>query len=818
MLLRPARLTGLVVAALALAAGRADAAPVPADVVPRCAEAGGRCDAPPVPVQQQVELRPAGPVVPNGLGPVPPAVPDSPRTEDGRPNPGDRTYRALRTIDRIVVDGKMNERTWQQVPPDDRFAERQPDVGATPPVRTTIRVAYDDTNLYVFVEAFAEQDDIIVRTLRRDNGGIYADDALTVKIDPYHRGRDGYSLGVNADGAQIDALGLDDGRQYVTEWDGVWFAETQRTDFGYTAEYQIPFAVLGIKSADSATIGFDLSRDHPSRNATYDWRLFVPPASPMSASQFGDVVGLRNIKGQRAIEFTPYALARTNFRPQFSADPARRPNLATGGDLRVQVGASSYVESSFLTDFAQVEADEVQVARDRFPLFFPERRPFFINGLESFNFGRPQEGQLFFSRRVGLVGGQPVPILGGAKAYGRSDRLTYGFLQVQTLGAPNDPERGLVESYPDSYTVGRIRVQATDALSVGMIGMGQHRFLSEDEDNMAGGLDARVVALDGQLQYYGFVAGTYAETPGEPTSSDEVTGAPIAPTPGEDAVGHSGSHYLEYRGLYVRPSVFWLWSSETFDPRMGFYRRPGSSRQQVNLSFVPRPRVLGLREVDFGPTYSIETDSRYELRLGQSASGNVGATWRNGARVSYNISHFVDDVQDDFELYTHNIEAQRYTGFRHSWSGETPSRRALGLNASYEYIEIFGGTAHQPSAGLTARLGKHFTVGGRYTHLAGHFQDPGENFNFGFANGNVDVAITRNLAFDNLARLDLSPLRQRFGLQSRIRWRFAPGSDLFVVYRANFPFGEDDPSLPAREPFHELTVKMSWYLRTFVNR
>ncbi len=809
---------GLVVVALAWAPGRADAAPVPDEAVPRCAEPGPGCAPVPVPVQREVDSRSRRATGPEGVGPVLPAVPDPPRTPDGRPNPGDRTYHAIRTIDRITVDGKMTERTWKEVPPDDRFAERQPDVGATPPVRTTIRIAYDDTNLYVFVEAFADPGDVIVRTLRRDNGGIYADDALTVKIDPSHRGRDGYSLGVNADGAQIDALGLDDGRQYVTEWDGVWYAETQRTDFGYTAEYQIPFAVLGIKSAESATIGFDLSRDHPSRNATYDWRLFVPPASPMSASQFGHVVGLRNVKGQRAIEFTPYALARTNFRPSFSADPARRPNVASGGDVRVQVGASSYVEGSFLTDFAQVEADEVQVARDRFPLFFPERRPFFINGLESFNFGRPQEGQLFFSRRVGLVEGQPVPILGGAKAYGRSDRLTYGFLQVQTLGAPNDPERGLVESQPDSYTVGRIRVQATKALSVGMIGMGQHRFSADDEDNMAGGLDAQVVALGGQLQYYGFVAGTYAETPGQRASSDELTGAPIAATPGDEAVGHSASHYLEYRGLYVRPSAFWLWSSETFDSRMGFYRRPGSSRQELNLRFVPRPRVLAVREVSFGPTYSIETDSRYEQRLGQSASGNVGATWRNGANLSYNISHFVDDVQDDFELYTHNIEARRYTGFRHSWSGETPSRRAVGFDASYEYIEIFGGKAHQPSAGVTARLGKHFTVGGRYTHLVGHFADPGENFNFGFANGNVDVAITRNLAFDNLARLDMSPLRQRFGLQSRLRWRFAPGSDLFFVYRADFPFGEDAPDLPAREPFHEITLKASWYLRTFVNR
>jgi hypothetical protein len=396
--------------------------------------------------------------------------------------------------------------------------------------------------------------------------------------------------------------------------------------------------------------------------------------------------------------------------------------------------------------------------------------------------------------------------------------MTYGFLQVQTMGVDEDPSRGIVPSQPDSYTVGRVRVQATDALNVGMIAMGQHRFSTDDEDSSAGGLDAQVVALGGKIQYYGFVAGSYTQTQASPAVLDDAGAVTSAFAPADETIGHSAYQFLEYRGLYVRPSAFWLWSSETFDSRMGFYRRPGSSRQQVNLRFVPRPRIWGLREVEFGPTYTIEADPAYEQRLGQSAAGRVGATWRNGAALGYDISHFVDDVQADFDLYTHTVQARRYTGFRHNWSGETPSRRALQFNANYEIVELFGGLAHQPAAGVTARLGKHFAFGGRYTHLVGHLAEDDETFNFGFANGNLDVAITRNLAFDNLARLDLSPLRQRFGMQSRLRWRFQPGSDLFVVYRADSPFGDDDPSGPPREPFHEFTVKVSWYLRTFVGR
>ncbi len=735
----------------------------------------------------------------------------------GAVEPEPRAYPAIRTNEAMKIDGRATEKTWRDAPIDDRFRERTPDPGATPPVRTTLQVAYDDDYLYVLLVCENEPGDVIVRTLRRDNWGIFSDDAVSVKIDAGHNHRNAVSLAVNADGAQLDALGLDDGQQFLGEWDAVWTAETERRDDGYTAEYRIPFAILGIKSADEQTIGLNISRDHPSRNATYDWRLFVPPRSPMAASQFGHLEGLENIRAKRAIEYTPYALLRTNFQPTFTADPRRRPNAATGGDVRVQIGASSYVEASMFTDFAQVEADEVQVARDRFPLFFPERRPFFINGLEVFGFGRNREAQLFFSRRVGLVDGQPVPVLAGAKVYGRSGPISYGVLELQTLGAPEDPSRGLSRSEPANVAVGRIRAQATRTLNVGLLTLGQHRFGVDDADHVAGGLDAQYIGRGGKLQGYGFLAGTVGQDPAEPTGFDDEGEIVSAPRPADYRIGSSAHARLQYNGLYVRPSLLWLWSDEDFDPRLGFYRRPGSSRQEASLRFVPRPRILGLREINFGPTYSIETDPGYRRSLGQSARGDLRVAWRNDANLGYSVTHYVDELQNPFELYQYEVEARRYTGFRHGVGGETPGRRAVRVGANYEWAELFGGIAHLPSANITARLGRHFTFGGRYTHVVGSLADPGEDFNFGFANANIDVAITRLLAFDSLGRLDLSPGNERIGTQSRLRWRFAPGSDLFVVYRNNLPLNEGTPDEP-REPFHELTVKLTYYLRAFVQR
>ena len=236
------------------------------------------------------------------------------------------------------------------------------------------------------------------------------------------------------------------------------------------------------------------------------------------------------------------------------------------------------------------------------------------------------------------------------------------------------------------------------------------------------------------------------------------------------------------------------------------------------MDFAPRPAALGLREVVFGARYSVEATPSYGARLGQEASSRVAANWRNGSNLEYRVTHFIDHVQQPFTLYQYQVDAIEYSGFRQRVAFGTPERRALGLEGSYEALALFGGFAHQPSASLTARLGKHFTFAATYTHLLGHLARRSDDFNFGFANGNVDIAITRNLAFDTLGRLDLSPGRQRFGLQSRLRWRFAPGSDLYLVYRQDQPFGADDPMQAPRVPFHELTLKFTYYLRSFIRR
>lgn len=746
-----------------------------------------------------------------------------PETASGPVVAESRTYRAVRTTERMDIDGRAHEKVWKRAPLDNRFTERQPELGGKPELETTLRVAYDDLALYFLIDCEGDPEGTIVRTLRRDSWGIFSDDTVVLKIDAHHDNRTSVSLGINADGAQVDTMALENGRVRIREWDAVWEAETAKTDRGWSAEFRIPFSILGIKGSKNGdadlerTIGLDISRDNPKRNSTYDWKLIVPPQSPIAASAFGDLTGLKGIKARRALEILPYGLLRTDFTQNFSLDPRTNRNLAVGGDARIQVGRASYIEASLFTDFAQVEADEVQVATDRFPLFFPERRPFFINGLDVFNFGQQREAQMFFSRRVGLDGGTPIPILGGAKAYGRAGPISYGVLNVQTMRRIANDDLGLEETPPENYSVARMRVQTTKNLNMGVMALGRHTLEVPNADHFSGGADAQVLAAGGKFQWYSFVSGTFNQVPEGEAEVDPDSGEVIAEgsDPTRDA-GTSASTRMEWRGLYVRPSFLWLYSDDEFDPQMGFYRRPGTARHNARVRFAPRPRIWGLRDVQFGPRYDMYTDPGYTQRITSEATGEYEMNWRNGSNIKYDITQFIDEVQDDFELYQYTVEAGRYTGLRHMIQYETPGRRALRAKLIYRHLDLFGGIAHQPSLELTARLGKHFTFRGRYTHLVGHMLDREETFNFGFLNGNVDVAINRNLLFDNLVRLDLSPGNERFGLQSRIRWRFLPGSDLFIVYRGNVPLGPGPVGEGQRTPFHEVTVKFTYYLRALL--
>ena len=325
--------------------------------------------------------------------------------------------RAARTSEPVKVDGKLDEDTWAKAPVFDGFVQRFPEAGKAPSERTELRVLHDDRNVYIAVTAYDSQPALINRNLGRRDSDIYSD-RVKVLLDPTHDHRTAYVFTVNAGGLQSDGLYYDD-RMYTSDWDGVWDAATGSIEGGWVAEFAIPLALLRFPEAPMQTWGFSVRRDIARKNEEVE-SVDNPRTSGATVSRLGHLTGMENLRSQQAMEFVPYLAARTVARPQFSdaARPLPRlvdPSLDVGLDFKTALTSNLALTATLNPDFGQVEADQLILNLSTFEAFFPEKRPFFTQGMELFNpvgGGGPQT--LFYSRRIGLQ----TPILGAAKLTG----------------------------------------------------------------------------------------------------------------------------------------------------------------------------------------------------------------------------------------------------------------------------------------------------------------------------------------------------------------------------------------------------------------
>ncbi|MCY1022333.1 carbohydrate binding family 9 domain-containing protein [Pyxidicoccus sp. MSG2] len=328
--------------------------------------------------------------------------------------------RAARTPGAIVVDGKLDEAVWGTAPMFDGFVQRFPKAGAAPTERTELRVLYDDDTLYVGVYAHDSEPALIdYRLGRRDS--LPRADSVHLLIDSAHDHRTAMVFSLSASGVQSDGLYFDD-RNYTQNWDGVWDAAAGRAPDGWVAEYAIPLSLLPFPQAQVQTWGFSVRRDIGRKNEEIE-SVENPRTTNAVASRLGHLTGMEALRPHARWEVRPYLAARGVMRPQFSSpnQPTPRllsPVLDVGLDAKAAVTSDLTLSATLNPDFGEVEADQLLLNLSTFEAFYPERRPFFTQGLELFEpVGMTSDTapmSLFYSRRIGLA----TPILGAAKMTG----------------------------------------------------------------------------------------------------------------------------------------------------------------------------------------------------------------------------------------------------------------------------------------------------------------------------------------------------------------------------------------------------------------
>ncbi|MEZ5364857.1 MAG: sugar-binding protein [Bryobacterales bacterium] len=368
-----------------------------------------------------------------GAGPLE-AAPQEPEPTEKR-----RSANVTRVTSDIQIDGVLDEPAWREGKPIGKLVQRIPNSGAEPSERTEVTLLYDDDNLYIGVECYDSEPGRVIGTLMARDSVITSDDRVEILLDTFGDQSNAFYFATNPTGAFVDGLVFANG-QTNNDWDAIWNVRTQRTEQGWIAEFAIPFRSVSFP-AERTVWGFNLSRTIQRKLEENRWTGYGFQMQFAQVSEAGEITGLDGLQQGVGLDVRPFVAQRWIHDPATGNDVLRgKPGL----DLFYNLTPSLRLSTTVNTDFGETEVDARQINLTRFSIFFPEKRTFFLQDAGVFNFattgidppgGIPEPGAEifpFFSRRIGLINGQEVPIDYGVKLTGKVKRTEIGVLNVRT--------------------------------------------------------------------------------------------------------------------------------------------------------------------------------------------------------------------------------------------------------------------------------------------------------------------------------------------------------------------------------------------------
>src|SRR6266568_7036451 len=345
-----------------------------------------------------------------------------------RPGDGPAVKVSVTSSLSITLDGLLNEPAWRDAPVM-RLTQQAPKPGQPTPYETEVRVIVTSDRIYFgFTCKDPDPRRIAIHTMQRD-GDMTGDDTVSIVLDTYGDRRTGYFFQINAAGTRVDGL-ISSVDSVSLDWDGIWDARTARTPGGWAAEIVIPSRTLSFTPGLNDW-GLNLERFIPRERQWQRWSSPTLDSFLYDLSRAGRLTGLGELQQGKGIEITPYAIGKTK---RFYGVSPRAWQGAVGGEVTWKITPQLVTVFTANTDFAETEVDTRQINLTRFPLFFPEKRSFFLEGANQYVFGLGLGSSFipFFSRQIGLINGQPVPIDAGVKLNGRVGKWNLALLDVQT--------------------------------------------------------------------------------------------------------------------------------------------------------------------------------------------------------------------------------------------------------------------------------------------------------------------------------------------------------------------------------------------------
>jgi Domain of unknown function (DUF5916) len=693
-----------------------------------------------------------------GVDPAPPPLPGTfVRSEGGR-----STIRAVRIDESLTLDGRLDEIFYTAIHPARGFIQQEPQSGAPASEDTEVWVFFDDRNVYVAFRCLDSRPDrIVANEMRRDNNNIFQNDNVTVVLDTFYDRRTAFFFQTNPLGGLRDALVV---RENTTnfDWNAVWSVKTRRFDGGWTAEMAIPFKSLRYPRTRPQIWGFNARRGVRSRNES---SLLAPvPRSYLgngvqNLAIASTLVGIEPPPVSRNIEIKPSLTSSLTTNRAASPPFSNRFGKSYAIDAKYGLTNSLILDVTGRTDFAQVEIDEQQVNLTRFSLFFPEKREFFLEGQNVFDFAgtgvvnaRTDIPILFFTRRIGLNEGLPVPIRAGARLSGRVGRTSIGFLEI---GAADEPT---AQALATNFLVARVKRDVLRRSSVGLLATRRTPSLNGRGSNDVYGVDANM-AFYTNVQLNGYYARS-ATT---------------------DLRGDAESYRGQFRYSADRYGIEFerVKNGPAFNPEVGYVRRPDTRRTYADLRFSPRPASLrDVRKLSFEGIYDRFVDGGGTLQS-QLVQGEFRSDFEQGDAVFVNYNSSTESLGVPFRIargVTLPVGAYQF-GFIEAGYILGPQRRAngtLGLSAGEFYDGDRRGWSYAGRINVTPQL----AIEPRLSWDAVRLREGRFTTKLGGARTTYTISPR---AFMSVL-VQYSSSLNTIETNARFRWEYEPGSDLFVVY------------------------------------
>ncbi len=686
----------------------------------------------------------------------------------------------------MEIDGRLDDPVWQQAALVDGFREVEPFEGRPAEHRTEVLMWKSETHLYVGFRFFEPEPEQMVRQNMVRDARLMEDDRIQFVLDTFHDGKTAYFFQLSAAGSRGDALIGDNGSSFNKRWDGFWEGRTWIGPDRWSGEIAIPFRTMAVGKDGRWRANFERYRG--SSRTRYRWASPQREYRTFNVSVGGELTGFDDVDQGLGLTFAPYAKAKRLSQHGGS----REWDTGFGGEIDWRMTPQLKLSVTRNTDFAETEVDDRQVNLTQYSLFFPEKRDFFLEDANLFDFGprgfRGRGGNAvipFFSRRIGLVDGEEVSVDSGVRLSGRAGPWDLGLLAVDT------PDTRLEDgsTVPASQMfVLRPKYNLSDRVAIG--GLLTHGDPDSDRTNLVTGLDLTYTTPD-------LFDGLFNMTTYAVRSEDEAS-AEIGGVVGTRANLTTSNWEITGEALVAQ---------NEFNPGLGFVQRPGQSNLGLNLQWSPRPADQS------------SSVRKYEFRLnpfvwyqsGRIMSQNLrmtlfGIEWHNGYEFQVDANLQGDRVDDVFDPGGVLVDQ----GFYH-WANarinlQSPEGDDLSWEASLGSGGWYDGGRTDYSFELNWRPGPWLSLSLDYSENLIDLER-GDFANRIVALGG-DFFYSPQVSWQNLIQFDNDS--DELGWQSRLRWIHQDGQELFLVFNAGWEERFDGAIVPQEK---DLALKVVYSIR-----